>query len=54
MPQLCAGFAGGNESCITVEVINKAEQELYESFKKIGQDAASGVRRATSQLGQLN
>ena len=54
MPQLCVEIAGGNKNLITLEVIDKAEKISHQRFFSLGQHAWIGVRRAASQLEQLN
>jgi len=54
MPRLCIEIASGNENSITLEVANEAEQFSFERFRDLGQHAVNAVRRAASQLEQLN
>lgn len=54
IPRLCVEIAGRNNNSITLEVINEAESILYERFKNSCQYAVDVVRRAASQLEQLN
>lgn len=54
MPQLCVEFASENDNIITSEIINKAEHFSFERFIKLVRHAENNVRRAASQLEQLN